>query len=179
MEIFDIEAQKKKYSDETPEDKQKRNKQQMFPACINLAVGIAMVAVGAHFADDDNDGNATEFLKVGGSVLIVSNALKILSYLTKCECDDKIADFITPLLDFAYFIVVIWGSVKVFGAYSDILWDAGEEEADTYCPKHAFMFAFVYLICYWVFLPLACCCGAMACCCKVCAKISPPKGEGE
>ena len=55
------------------------------------------------------------FFKVGGSVLLVSNALKLVSYLTKCECDDKIADFITPCLDFAYFIVVIWGSVLVFG----------------------------------------------------------------
>ena len=55
------------------------------------------------------------FFKVGGSVLLVSNALKLVSYLTKCECDDKIADFITPMLDFAYFIVVIWGSVIVFG----------------------------------------------------------------
>ena len=54
------------------------------------------------------------FFKVGGSVLLVSNALKLVSYLTKCECDDKIADFITPMLDFAYFIVVIWGSVLVF-----------------------------------------------------------------
>ena len=58
------------------------------------------------------------FFKVAGSVLLVSNALKIVSSLTKCECDDKIADFITPCLDFAYFIVVIWGSVLVFGKYS-------------------------------------------------------------
>ena len=55
------------------------------------------------------------FFKVGGSVLIVSNALKLLSALTKCECDDKIADFLTPLLDAAYFIVCIYGSVIVFG----------------------------------------------------------------
>jgi len=177
MEMFDIEAQKKKYAEETEEDKQKRNKQQMFPAVMNAIVGIAMVAVGAHFSVDDKDGSATQFLKVGGSVLLVSNALKILSYLTKCECDDKIADFVTPLLDFAYFIVVIWGSVIVFGAYSAI--DYENAELETYCPKAPFQFAFIYLICYWIFLPLACCCGAMACCCKMFAKMSPPKGEGE
>ena len=71
MEMFDIEAQKKKYADESPEDKEKRNKQQIFPACINLAVGIAMVAVGAHFAGDDNDGNATHFLKVCAQFAII------------------------------------------------------------------------------------------------------------
>merc|ERR1739838_564749 len=178
MENFDIEAMKKKYSEESPEEKEKRTKMEMLPAVINICVGIAMVVVGALNDDEcDDDKNATYFLKVGGSVLLVSNALKLVSYLTKCECDDKIADFITPMLDFAYFIVVIWGSVIVFGAYSAI--DYENEELETYCPKHAFMFAFVSLICYWIFLPLACCCGAMACCCKMFAKMSPPKGEGE
>merc|ERR1719464_349794 len=72
------------------------------------------------------------------------------------------------MLDFAYFIVVIWGSVIVFGAWSTIQYDdAGK---DMYCPAHAFNFAFYYLVFYWVFLPLACCCGMMACCCKAFAK---------
>lgn len=177
MEMFDLEAQKKKYAEESEEDKAKRNKQAMFPAIMNLIVGIAMVAVGVHYNEADLDGNATEFLKVGGSVLLVSNALKLISLLTKCECDDKIADFITPLLDFAYFIVVIWGSVKVFGSYSGVVYD--NPEAATFAPKAAHQFAFVYLICYWIFLPLMCCCGMMACCCKMFAKMSPPKGEGE
>jgi hypothetical protein len=148
------------------------------PAVINICVGIAMVVVGALNDEEcDGDKNATYFLKVGGSVLLVSNALKLVSYLTKCECDDKIADFITPMLDFAYFIVVIWGSVLVFSAWSTIQYD--DAEKDMYCPAHAFNFAFYYLVFYWIFLPLACCCGMMACCCKAFAKMSPPKGEGE
>ena len=65
MENFDIEAMKKKYSEESPEDKEKRNKQQMFPAVMNAIVGIAMVVVGALNDDDcDDDKNATYFLKV-------------------------------------------------------------------------------------------------------------------
>ena len=64
MENFDIEAMKKKYSEESPEEKEKRNKQQIFPAVINAIVGIAMVAVGASYDDVcDNDKNATYFLK--------------------------------------------------------------------------------------------------------------------
>ena len=31
-----------------------------------------------------------------------------------CKEDDKVADVITPILDLAYFIIIIWGSVKVF-----------------------------------------------------------------
>ena len=59
--------------------------------------------------------------KVGGSILLVSNGLKLLSLLTKCECDDKIADFVSPILDFAYFIACIWGSVIVFGKYKKLV----------------------------------------------------------
>jgi len=178
MENFDIEAMKKKYSEESPEEKEKRTKMEMLPAVINICVGIAMVVVGALNDDKCNgDKDATYFLKVGGSVLLVSNGLKLVSYLTKCECDDKIADFITPMLDFAYFIVVIWGSVLVFRAWSTIQYD--DEDKDNYCPKHAFNFAFYYLVFYWIFFPLMCCCGMMAACCKMAAKMSPPKGEGE
>jgi len=178
MENFDIEAMKKKYSEESPEEKEKRNKQQIFPAVINAIVGIAMVAVGASYDDVcDNDKNATYFLKVGGSILLVSNGLKLLSVLTKCECDDKIADFVGPILDFAYFIACIWGSVIVFGDYSSVQYE--DPNGARYCPGSIYNFAFIYLICYWVFLPLACCCGAMACCCKMFAKMAPPKGEGE
>ena len=47
MENFDIEAMKKKYSEESPEEKEKRTKMEMLPAVINICVGIAMVVVGA------------------------------------------------------------------------------------------------------------------------------------
>jgi len=179
MEHFDIEAMKKKYAEEGQEEKDKRKKMEIFPNVLNMIVAIAMIAVGAHYAEADKQDAATHFLKVGGSVLLVSNALKFLSFLTKCECDDKIADCITPLLDFAYFIVVIYGSVIVFRAYSDWTNDEALKDDPNYCPTAAFNFAFYYLVMYWVFLPLMCCCGMMACCCKAFAKISPPKGEGE
>ena len=73
MENFDIEAMKKKYSEESPEEKEKRTKMQMFPAVINLIVGIAMVVVGA-LNDDvcDGDKNATYFLKVSAWLIYKS-----------------------------------------------------------------------------------------------------------
>ena len=49
--------------------------------------------------------------------MLVSSALKILAYVTLCEFDNKIAEFLTPLLDAAYFIVIIWGSFLVFGKF--------------------------------------------------------------
>ena len=73
MENFDIEAMKKKYSEESPEEKEKRTKMEMLPAVINICVGIAMVVVGA-LNDDvcDGDKNATYFLKVSACLIYKS-----------------------------------------------------------------------------------------------------------
>ena len=87
----------------------------LVPSFVNLGIGIAMLILGIQNASEDKSGEATSFLKVGGAVLVINAALKIISYFTPCEFDDKVSDIISPLLDFAYFIVIIWGSVKVFG----------------------------------------------------------------
>ena len=39
-----------------------------------------------------------------------------------------------------------------------------EEIREAKCPSASYMFAFVYLIVYWLFLPLMCC----SCCCGKC-----------
>ena len=70
MENFDIEAMKKKYSEESPEEKEKRTKMEMLPAVINICVGIAMVVVGALNDEEcDGDKNATYFLKVSARLI--------------------------------------------------------------------------------------------------------------
>ena len=111
----------KKYADETEEDKQKRKKQQLLPAFVYLGISVAMLILGVKHNNDEDcpagDNAATRFLTVGGAVLLVSSALKILAYVTPCECDDKIAEVLGPLLDMAYFVVIIWGSVLVFGKF--------------------------------------------------------------
>ena len=55
--------------------------------------------------------------QVGGGVLLATNLIKLVAYATPCKGDDKVADVIAPILDLAYFIIVIWGSVKVFGRF--------------------------------------------------------------
>ena len=116
-----MENLQKKYADETEEDKQKRKKQQLLPAFVYLGISVAMLILGVKHNNDEDcpagDNAATRFLTVGGAVLLVSSALKILAYVTPCECDDKIAEVLGPLLDMAYFIVIIWGSVLVFGKF--------------------------------------------------------------
>merc|ERR1712018_23816 len=174
MEALKMENLQKRYADETEEDKAKRRKQMLFPAFIMLGVSVVMLVFGVKHdnPDDCPGGEATRFLTVGGAVLLVSNALKLLAFLTPCECDDKISDIVTPMCDFAYFITCIWGSVLVFGVYSETTYD--DKTSTHYCEKVPFSMAFYMLVFFWIFLPLACCCGAMACCCAIFAKC---KGE--
>merc|ERR1712223_2237319 len=134
--MVDMEAIKAKYSEESPEEQQKRKRQLLFPAFINFAVGIAMLVVGIVYDDEDKNGSATNFLMVGGGVLLATNLIKLVAYATPCKGDDKVADVITPILDLAYFIIVIWGSVKVFGAYST--WTQEDETSENYCPGTPF-----------------------------------------
>ena len=115
MEALNIDNLKKKYGDENEEDKAKREKQLGIGASVNLGMSIAMIILGVWYDSEDKTGDATDFLKVWGAVLCVNSAMKVVSFMTPCKCDDKITAIMSPLLDIAYFIVVIWGSVHVFG----------------------------------------------------------------
>merc|ERR1712227_761249 len=56
-------------------------------------------------------------------------------------------------------IVTIWGSVVVFGAWSN--WTEDVDDPVNYCNKVPMLTAFILLILRWVLLPLIACC----CCC--------------
>ena len=49
---------------------------------------------------------------------------------------------------------------QISGAYSE--WNDEETDVDDKCPSASYKFAFVYLVCYWVLMPLMCC---LSCCC--------------
>ena len=60
---------------------------------------------------------AANFLLIGGGIVLVTSALNIFAFLTPCKCDDKIMEIITPLIPLVHFVVVIWGSIVVFGKF--------------------------------------------------------------
>ena len=107
---------KKQKKVKSPEEaKSQFRKQVLAPTLINLAVSIGMVIIGVQYSDQDKTESAAIFLKVAGGVLLTSSIIKIFAYLVPSIPDEKVVDIISPILDLAYFIVVIWGSVKVFG----------------------------------------------------------------
>ena len=66
---------------------------------------------------DDCNVDAATFLLLGGGIVLATSALNVVAYLTPCEWDDRLADVLTPLSYFAHFVIMIWGSVVVFGNF--------------------------------------------------------------
>ena len=54
----------------------------------------------------------------------------------------------------------------ITGAYAT--WEGDDTASDRYCPQLPFLWAFISLICFWIFMPLCCCCHCCAACCKNC-----------
>ena len=134
---------KKKYGEESREDKKNRHKKLFLPSLLSLAVCIAMVIVGkfqlysnppklyapiyfhsikknpdlclGYQYKDDCDVNAEMFLLVGGGIVLATSAMNVVAYLTPCDWDDRLADILTPLAYFAHFVVMIWGTITIFG----------------------------------------------------------------
>ena len=128
--------------------------------------------------------DAALYLLIGGGIGLGATLLKIGAIVTPSKCDDKFADCLGPLVSVFSFVVTIWGSIVVFGAYSTWSYDEankgtndegehsgnGEDTSDdlVYCPYTCFMFAFVFLILEWVIRPLICCCECLFFCMSCC-----------
>ena len=68
-----------------------------------------------------------------------------------------------------------WCQLHLSGAYPDVTSEEADAASDTYCPSMPFYWAFITLICVWIFMPLICCCQ----CCHMCYKVQKMKSEVE
>merc|ERR1719418_100901 len=105
------------------------------------------------------------YLMVGGGILFTFEVLVVLAHLTPCDADDKIVLGLLPIVTLTMFAVTIWGSVVVFGPYSEWVYEEADKSNDNYCEYTPFMFAFVTLILEWVFIPVM----VLLVCCLSCA----------
>jgi len=129
-----------------------------------LIMAIINVAIGASYQDDCNFAVPTYLMAAGGITLAFSG-LWMFAMCTPCECDDKFAKFISPLVVFAQFCIVMWGTILVFGWYSSWTYDVKNNTNDEYCGYTPYMYSFVMLILGWCTLPflLFCSCAALFC----------------
>jgi len=154
-------------------------------------MSIAMLAVGVHYQNPEDKAEANcefdapLFLFIGGILGIIIHGFGVITaFATWCaerdgvvtegekcglnilKCFGGCATFFVIIGEL---IILIWGSVVVFGNYSE--WTDDEtkrddgDDATEYCHYTPFMFAFVLLIIRWVLIALVPFC---LCCCAPC-----------
>merc|ERR1711910_206748 len=114
---------------------------------------------------------AAYWLYVAGICLLVSNSINTWAKMYKKS---------SGVMTIVDFVMLIWGSVVVFGAWATWTynWDEAQEDPElNYCMYTPMMTAFVLLLIKWVMIPvmiaLTCCCACFsAMCCASCASSS-------
>merc|ERR1712243_268872 len=148
---------------------------------LQVVIGIVMISLGSSFQDDCPNG-ATKYLFNAGIVILVANLGSILPVGAKilAEKDGKVTcmesmgllfiNIVSGILIIANFVVLLWGSVVVFGRYGVWTHRADDIGNDNYCAYTPFMAAFIILIMNWIMLPFLCMCACLAFICKACVK---------
>merc|ERR1711937_44450 len=187
----------------TEEFKENSGKSETGFSLANLIIGIVMVAIGyqnlpqemtgtpavAEDAEQDPCPNgAAYWLYVAGICLLVSNSIntwaKIYKWCAerdgKIDCGEKVGLAVNKMssgvMTIVDFVMLIWGSVVVFGAWATWTddWNAYQQDPEglNYCAYNPMMTAFVLLLLKWIMIPVAIaltcccvCCGAMCCAC--------------
>jgi len=159
-------------------------------ALVNIALSIAMVCVGNGYRGDEYcKFGAADFLYYGGILGLVMHGIGVLTQVAEwCakrdgrisageKCGLGLLGCATFLVVIGEVIVLIWGSVVVFGNYAD--WVTEPLDAETYCHNTPMMFAFVLLVVRWVLMALIpvciCCCAP----CLACLGISKLMGRDQ
>jgi len=147
-------------------------------AVVAFIFGCVMMGIGHSYGHLCQNGAAT-FLFYGGLIKIISNIFSILLFcFIRCAekdgvisgkeyCGIGILSLIQTALWIGNLVVIIWGTIVVFGNYSTWTYEAPEEGTPTnmdYCDYTPFMFAFVLLILDWIILPFFVCCICAALC---------------
>ena len=165
----------------SPEEKTKQKRAMLVPHCFRLMLYIPMVVIGCQH-NGECDMPAPLYLLVGGGAGFAITLLKIIAILTPSDCDDKIANALSPVASIFSFVVTIWGSIVVFSSYSSWTYkkpgdDQIPDENLLYCPYTPFMFAFVLLILEWVLAPAVFFCECLLTCLTCCGNILTAKAE--
>merc|ERR1711915_162128 len=175
-----------KYSALRENGQQSSTKTSLGFSSVQVVLGACMVYYGFMYFTDCNNG-ASAYLYYGGMCLLCINIASLtLNSCTMCfkkdgdkncceSCGLGCLTLIASLLSIANLVIFIWGSIVVFGSWSDWSSDPGESVGEdgvaneNFCPYTPMMFAFILLVVEWVLMPVmlicACCCAACFVCC--------------
>merc|ERR1712126_708662 len=146
---------------------------------IQILLGITMLAIGSQHTHDCPNG-AAQYLVAAGGIILVSNFVRLVIVCVHTCAGDRINcvescglclfKLAGCLLAMLAFIVLIWGSVVVFGAYSTWTYEDSDPLNQNYCQYNAFMAAFVILIVNWILMPFIIMCNCLTALCNLCCR---------
>ena len=130
--------------------------------CIFIVAAIfhtAMVIVGSTYTDgmepeSDCKLQACYYLRVAGGIMLVLDILEILYHCffgCKNEEDDRKGPICGLVNVVGSLVILIWGSVIVFGTYQEWIYDEALRDSEKYCSYTPYMFSFVVFILGWCF----------------------------
>merc|ERR1712241_1008551 len=185
----------------TEEFKENSGKSETGFSLMNLVIGIVMVVIGYQNLPVEDRGvdpaglseaektpcpnGAAYWLYVAGICILVSNSINTWAKMYK-KCAErgglavnKMSSGVMTIVDF---VMLIWGSVVVFGAWATWTddWNAYQQDPEglNYCAYNPMMTAFVLLLLKWIMIPVAialtCCC---VCCSAMCCACFKPNTE--
>jgi len=132
-------------------------------ACIMIPIGSKHESTAVENSSESCPNGAAYWMKIAGIVLLISSLMNICAKLYKkyaerdgqVDCCEKcligMNYFSTACIGVVDLAMLIWGSVVVFGAYSD--WTSDDAAKDYYCAYVPMMTAFVILILKWILVP--------------------------
>jgi len=156
---------------------------QVIGSVLQIAQGIAMVVIGQlHIEPADCNNGASQYLLYGGIALLVLNVVTLVGgcarqlamkdgKITSSEnCGLCLLGLLSGVLGITYLVILIWGSVVVFGSWPD--WTSEDPTNLDYCKDLPMKFAFGILVTAWIMIPLMCCGCICITCCIGCAAAS-------
>merc|ERR1712183_488314 len=181
----------------TEEFKENSAKSETGFSLMNLVLGIVMVAIGYQNLPADMTGTpaagenaeqdpcpngAAYWLYVAGICLLVSNSINTWAKIDKkcaerdgqIDCGEKFGMGVNKassgVMTIIDFVMLIWGSVVVFGAWAtwtdDLPTYTANMEEMNYCKYQPMIFAFSILLIKWIMIPVML---AITCCCVCCS----------
>ena len=111
---------------------------------------IAMLIVGSlHYGPEFCKLDVSLYLIINGSQTLFSNGCKLLNRFI-LNWEHKTADILALISFITDLSILIWGSVVVFGNYSN--WTDTDESSEFYCDGTPAQMGFVGIIVTWVVL---------------------------
>jgi len=90
----------------------------LIPAIINVVEAIVNLSIGEAYEDNCNISVVLWYLGVAGGVSMFIGLVKLVGIFSPCIPNDKVTIPLACFFDLSYYLLIIWGSIRVFSKSS-------------------------------------------------------------